>query len=241
MAAKGDEPPSDPELGFLGAVDPLRRGKLSRRRCRQATVVRRRGLGYTDSASGLNKGGVGPVLSILSKVVPLAAILALLAVGARAQNVDIAAFFGTWEGNALSESEISVHFKLTSRDIGVTVEPAQDGFSLSWNTVQRQRGDPDNPTEELKAATIRFRQARPGLWQAAGNEDPIDSGKPYAWAYIEDQTLVVSILQIYPAGRHEVQVYRRTLTGGFMELEFSRVVNGRKVRSASGRLVKVGN
>lgn len=181
------------------------------------------------------------MLWILRKATPLVAVLALFGGGASAQNVDIAAFFGTWEGNALSESQISVHFQLTSRDIGVTVQPAGDGFSLRWNTVQRQRGDPGNPKEELKATTIRFAEVRPGVWQGAENGDPVGSGKPYAWAHIERQTLVVSILQIYPEGRHEIQVYRRTLSGGFMELEFSRVVEGRTVRSATGRLVKVGN
>ena len=180
------------------------------------------------------------MLSILVKALPLIASLSLLAGTARAQNLDIAAFYGTWEGNALSESQISVHFRLTSRDIGVTVKRTPDGFSLMWNTVQRQRGDPNNPQEQLKATTIEFREVRPGLWQGADNRDPI-SGQPYAWAHIDAQTLVVSILQIYPEGSHEIQVYRRTLTGGFMELEFSRVVDGRQVRTAKGRLVKVGN
>lgn len=181
------------------------------------------------------------MLSILRKALPLIAAMSLLAGGARAQNVDISAFYGTWEGNALSQSEISVHFQLTNRDIGVTVKPAADGFSLNWKTVQRQRGDPNNPSEELKATTIDFEQVHPGLWRGADNGDPLSDGKPYAWAYIDHQTLVVSILQIYPDGAHEIQVYRRTLTGGFMELRFSRVVDGSKVRSATGRLVKVGN
>ena len=40
-------------------------------------------------------------------------------------------------------------------------------------------------------------------------------------------------------GRPELQVYRRTLTGGFMKLEFTRIVDGTTVRNARGRLIKV--
>ena len=176
----------------------------------------------------------------LFRVVALAALVSLAgAAGARAQNVDIAAFYGTWEGNAISESEISVHFQLTNRDIGVQMRPVANGFSLTWNTVQRQRGDPANPREELKETSLQFRQARPGLWESTSNRDPLGSGEPYAWAVLDRQTLAVHLLQIAADGRPELQIYRRTLSGAFMELEFNRIVDGRQVRNAKGRLVKV--
>lgn len=46
-------------------------------------------------------------------------------------------------------------------------------------------------------------------------------------------------MRIGTDGRPELQVYRRTLTGGFMKLEFTRIVDGSAVRSAKGRLIKV--
>jgi len=168
-----------------------------------------------------------------------ALLLFLAALPARAQNIDIAAFFGTWEGSALSESAISVYFELTNRDIGVQVRPTADGFSLGWMTVQRQKGNPSDPKEELKQTSIDFRRLRDGVWAGSANADPLASGAPYAWARIDRQTLVVNVLQITEDGRPELQVYRRTLTGGFMELEFSRLMDGREVRTAKGRLVKV--
>lgn len=179
--------------------------------------------------------------SILRRSSLLALALWLFAGAASAQTTSIAAFFGTWEGNALSESDISVNFKLTSRDIGVTIEPSGGGFTLSWNTVQRQRGDPSNPKEQLKATKLTFNPVRAGVWQSTQNGDPVSGGEPYAWAYIDDQSLVVNILQVYPDGHHEIQVYRRTLTGGLMELVFNRIVDGKHVRSAKGRLIKVSN
>ena len=169
------------------------------------------------------------------------AMLVLAAAGAAAKDLEIAAFYGKWEGHALSESDISVHFQLTSRDIGVEVRPEGGGFTLTWNTVQRQRGDPDNPSEKLKSTTIRFEAARPGVWRGSGPRDPLDTTEPYAWAHVDGPTLVVNLLQIEPDGSHEVQVYRRTITGGPMELEFTRIVDGRRVRTAKGRLIKVAD
>lgn len=160
---------------------------------------------------------------------------------ARAADLNIAAFYGQWQGNAVSESAISLYFQLTSRDIGVTVQPSGDGFTLTWNTVQRQKGDPNNPAEELKSTTVQFRPERPGVWRSVDTRDPLTGGAPYIWAHIRERTLVVNALQINPDGGYEIQVYRRTLSGAGMELEFVRVVDGEPVRTAKGRLIKVAN
>lgn len=172
----------------------------------------------------------------------LAAAFLLAAWPAMAADLPVSAFFGEWRGSALSESRISVHFSLTPRDIGVLVRPAGgDGFALTWSTVQRQKGDPSNPVEELKSTTVEFQPARPGVWRAAGAQDPAASGAPYLWAHVDGQTLVVTGLQIGPDGGHELQVYRRTLSGSGMALEFTRIVDGEPVRTAEGRLVKIAN
>ena len=160
---------------------------------------------------------------------------------ARAADLNIAAFFGQWQGNAVSESAISLYFQLTSRDIGVTMKPSDDGFTLTWNTVRRQKGDPNNPAEELKSTTVRFRAERPGVWRSVDTRDPLSSGAPYIWAHIRERTLVVNAMQINADGGYEVQVYRRTLSGTGMELEFVRVVDGEPVRTARGRLIKIAN
>lgn len=171
----------------------------------------------------------------------LASAFLLAAAPAMAADLPVSAFFGEWRGSALSESRISVHFSLTPRDIGVVVRPAGDGFALTWSTVQRQKGDPNNPVEELKSTTVEFQPARPGVWRAVGAKDPAASGEPYIWAHVDGQTLVVSGLQIGADGRHELQIYRRTLSGSGMTLEFTRIVDGEPVRTAEGRLVKIAN
>ena len=91
---------------------------------------------------------------------PLAALFMLAGIAhpaaAQVRTVDIAAFFGQWSGSGVSESDISLYFRLTTRDLDVEVRPAGPGFEIAWTTVQRQRGDPDNPTPERRATVIRF-------------------------------------------------------------------------------------
>ena len=176
----------------------------------------------------------------------LARLLVIVAVlsfpfGAAAANLAIKAFAGKWQGSAVSESDISVHFRLTSRDIDVEIKPSADGFDITWNTVQRQSGDPGNPKERLKSTSLSFRETGPNLWAWTGNADPLTSDAPYVWATVRERTLIISSLRIYADGRHELQIYRRTLSGTGMTLEFERLVDGQNVRRASGRLVKVAN
>jgi len=163
----------------------------------------------------------------------------LASTAALAADLPISAFSGKWEGSAVSESNISVNFALTSRDIGVEVRPDADGFTITWNTVQRQKGDPDNPKEVLKSTTMRFAALRRGVWQQVDNPDPLTGDGAFAWAYIKGKVLTISSLQIYEDGRHEVQIYRRVLSGTGMALEFVRSVEGEPVRRAAGRLIKV--
>ena len=160
---------------------------------------------------------------------------------AQDRNVDIAAFYGQWSGTGVSESAISLYFRLTTRDLDVEVRPSGPGFELSWTTVQRQRGDPTNPTPERKATVIRFAPTgRPSIWRAAGSSDPLLDER-YAWARIKGQTLTVHTLVIREDGGYDMQVYNRTLTPLGMELEFVAFRDGEERRNASGRLVKVGN
>lgn len=170
-----------------------------------------------------------------------AAAFILAAPSAHATDLPVSAFFGQWQGSALSESRISLNFSLTPRDIGVEMRPSGQGFALSWNTVQRQKGDPRNPEEELKSTTIDFQPVRPGVWRAGAAQDPVQSGQPYLWAHVDGQTLVVNGLLVGPDGGHELQVYRRTLSGSGMALEFVRIVDGQPVRTARGNLIKVAN
>jgi len=173
----------------------------------------------------------------------LAVVVSLGSVPAEARDLSIKAFFGLWKGNAVSESEISVHFRVTARDLDVEVQPfRENGFTLRWATVQRQEGNPNAPSEVLKEAVVNFDPdpTRPGVWLGTGGSDP-RAGEPIYWARIEEQTLVTYIFGIQQGGEAEVQVYRRTLTGNGMDLDFTRTVDGEAIRRARGRLIKFSN
>lgn len=140
----------------------------------------------------------------------LCLLLLFLPGSASAADLGIAAFEGVWQGSEVSESAVSANFQLTSRDIDVTIRvDGGGGFNIVWNTVQRQKGD------------------------------PLTAASPYAWAYIKDRGLKIITLRIYPDGRHETQIYNRTLSGTGMVLDFVRNVDGAQVRQATGRLIKV--
>lgn len=166
---------------------------------------------------------------------------AALAQGRQVRDAPLGSFFGRWSGNAISESETSIYFQLTARDLDVSIQPVEGGgFRVAWTTVTRQRGDPRNPSIERKSSEIVFTPAgRPNVWRQTMPADPINA--PYAWAAIRGNTLSVSQLVIAADGGYELQVYNRTLAGGIMELQFSRFRDGEKQRDAKGRLVKVAN
>lgn len=172
----------------------------------------------------------------------LSFILLLLAAAgtAQARDVSIGAFEGVWRGNALSESDISTHFRVTARDMDVEIRTGGDGnFSVRWATILRQTGDPNAPEEVLKEAKVFFvpDPDRKKVWRAAKPVDPM-SGDGYYWARLSGQTLTVYGLGVAGDGTAELQVYRRTLTDLGMELEFTRTVDGQPVRTAKGKLIK---
>lgn len=166
-----------------------------------------------------------------------AALLILLMPSVASAQTRIDAFFGQWKGSGVSESEISANFHMTARDLEVIVGPAPgNGFVITWSTVQRQKGNPDKPTEAVKATTITFAASGKGTWLAKGG-DPVTGG-PLAWARLQENTLILSTLQISTDGIGEYQVYRRTLSGSGMELEFIRIEDGQQLRTAKAKLVK---
>ena len=163
-----------------------------------------------------------------------------LPLSASAQNVSIKAFEGVWRGSALSESNISVHFRVTARDMDVEIRPfGAGGFTVRWATILRQKGDPSAPVETLKETQVAFNPdtTRANVWVAATQGDPV-KGEAMYWARLNGQTLTVYSLGIAEDGSAELQIYRRTLTGLGMELEFNRTVDGEAVRSARGKLIK---
>lgn len=168
----------------------------------------------------------------------LACAVALPLAGATAKDLNLAAFFGTFKGNGVSENRDSLYFGTTVRDLDVTIQPAGKGFAIEWTTVIRRGGDPKNPKVRKKAQRMTFAPAGTGqVYRADGNGDLL-SGRSYAWAYIRKTALVIHIMSINEDGAYEMQSYTRTLVPTGMEFTFERIRNDEPVRTVRGKLTK---
>jgi len=158
-----------------------------------------------------------------------------------AGDLPINAFAGHFVGSGLARNALSEYFALTSRDLDVRIEPAGEGFTLTWTTVLRQGGNPDAPDVRRKTASLRFvPSGRGDIFRAEGSGDPL-RGTPLTWARIRGQTLTVHMLHVDDDGSYTVLSWERTLTGNGMSLRFTRVRDGESLRSVTGDLVKAGN
>lgn len=170
-----------------------------------------------------------------------AAVALLLAGNAAAADLSIRAFYGKFQGGAVAQNEDSIYFGVTARDTDVEIAPADIGFKVTWTSVIRRGGDPSNPNVRRKTSMRTFRATeRGGVWQAVESKNPIDGGE-LCWARINGNTLSVYLMVVGENGAYEVQKYDRTLTGSGMELVFTRIRDGDRVRTVKGRLIKVAN
>ena len=172
---------------------------------------------------------------LASSVLCMALLVALPAGAAELED-----FFGRYEGTAISGSAEG----LTKRDLSVTIEGRQDGFSVSWTTTTPGNGS----KPKRKSYTIEFERTNQAyLFESAmrkdmfGNRVPLNpmKGDPYVWATLHGDTLTVYSLIITDSGSYELQQYDRTLTEDGLRLEFSRIREGRELKRITGRLEKV--
>ena len=138
-------------------------------------------------------------------------VVALFAGGAviAAGNLPVMAFAGHFTGTGLARNDLSEYFNLTVRDLDVVLIPRDDGFVLTWTTVLRSGGDPDNPSIKRKTTSLTFVPAQnEGVFRTVRKSDPLN-GEPYAWARIREQTLTVHSLVISDDGSYEIHTYDR--------------------------------
>ena len=64
---------------------------------------------------------------------------------AQAENLSPATFYGTFQGSGYAENRDSVYFGTTVRDLDVVIAPSGSGFSVTWTTVIRSGGNPNDP------------------------------------------------------------------------------------------------
>jgi len=161
--------------------------------------------------------------------------------GAMAQELGLPAFFGQWQGTGISETDDSIYFRVTSRDMDVRIGPSdQGGFNIEWATVQRQRGAVDDPQAQRRVTAMTFLPTgQRNVWKAADSVDPMSG--TYSWASLKGRTLTLNTFVIAADGSFRLHVYHRTLSGLGMELDFIAFADGEPVRTVKARLVKTAN
>jgi hypothetical protein len=167
------------------------------------------------------------------------AFTAALVLPAAAQEATIADFQGQWVGPVSVENYDNAAFPTAIRESGVTVTLTEGGgFTLEWNTVQRESGDPEAPDEKVSGGEVSFVPSTlPRRWVAAAQGDA-GLGKTEYFARMDGTALVVVAFTLLESGKAEMQTFRRTVEGPNMALSFTRVVDGTVVRRASGTLTR---
>lgn len=173
----------------------------------------------------------------------VAVLIGVGASGARAaENLPIAAFFGTFSGGGVAQNADSAYFAVTARDFDVSIHAAGKGFRIAWTSVIRRGGDPKHPNVRRRHAdkVLQPYGKRPGVFRCTDSGDPL-KGKDLCWARIEGNTLSMFMMTIDDDGIYELQQYDRTLSGSGMKLTFKSWRDGDEQRTVDGRLIKTAN
>ena len=147
-------------------------------------------------------------------------------------------FLGTFTGQAVFITSRG----LAKRDLELVVRREHPGFSLEWTTISQSLSG----KLKRKNYFLSFQPAkRKGFYASTdkidrfGSKIPIDllAGDPQVSAKIDGKTMTVYVVLITDDGAHEVQTYERTLVaGGGMRLKFSRVRNGKSLKTIEANL-----
>jgi hypothetical protein len=163
----------------------------------------------------------------------------LVAAAAEAQDAALQRFFGTYAGEAISETGDD----LDKRDINAEITPQGKGFKVRF-TVVVKRGSDKPKRDEYTIAFLPSK--RPNIYSSAmrtdvfGNAVPKDPlvGDPYMWARLDGNKLWRYALFVTESGGYEMQTYEYTLTPTGLDLRYSRVRDGEVLRTVTGKLKK---
>ena len=167
------------------------------------------------------------------------ATMALLAT-AEATDAGIEAFFGEYEGKAVTDYD----GELRKRDLRVKISPYEKAFTVNWISVTKKA----DGKLKRKEYSINFHPTpREHIYRSGerkdffGNAVPLDpmKGDPYVWARIDGDTLTVYALHVLEDGGYEMQTYARQRIPEGLDLKYSRVRDGEILRTVTGTLIEV--
>lgn len=156
-----------------------------------------------------------------------------------AEDQPIDYFVGRFTGEGRIQSGDGAETPIAGRQSEIDISLTENGFMVYWNTMMVDEANPS--VIKVKANELTFvKTDTPGFFRLT-DENAMWSGKPVTWAYIKDSTLYVSSVIVKPSGSYDVTTYARTVTGGDLDLIFTRIRDGELVRRVTGRLTRIGN
>ena len=167
-------------------------------------------------------------MGIIKKISLATLLIAVLPIGTSASASTIEDFYGRWIGKGITENK---GLEFADRDLDVTVEPTDRGFTLVWKMSRTTRKNGGDQVRHW-SVTVPFVQSdRNGLYRVEGSNDPV-SGSSYRWARIDGRELVVHSIAILDNGELEHQRYVRTLLAeNEMQLRYTRSLDSSIVGS----------
>lgn len=153
-------------------------------------------------------------------------------------------FIGVYSGIAVTDPSGI----LTPRDIGVEIRPEHGDFIVDWHSVitdgssVRRRNHEVHFQRNLRHGGERGKHVyhealRPSVSGTPRPSDPMQ-GEPYFWARIVDNTLTIYRMLITDDGSQDFQIYRFTLDGDQMHLDFKHMRDDRQLQAVTGVLEK---
>jgi hypothetical protein len=150
---------------------------------------------------------------------------------------DPSRFFGKYQGEVVTSVSAKSSEVGTKRQSTVEIKPSPDnGFLVYWTTEFLER--PAGP-DQIRASSIHFLPTtNPDIWRSANTGDPL-YGQALIWAQVLNGSLNVYITIIPKEGYPVMAIYRRSLNGADMTLEYEKISDGKRQTVVSGTLKKV--
>ena len=155
---------------------------------------------------------------------------------AAARDADLSEFFGRWQGTGISEQVTEAgDFAYAARDLDIEITPSGDAFAVLWTTDVRG----ESGSLVRKEGGLEFRTVNAGVFEST--ETTAEGlGHAHTWARLSGASLIVYVLEIDEAGIYELSQYVRTITSvGQMQLGYTRLRDGRPVRTVTAMLSRV--
>lgn len=183
-----------------------------------------------------------PVVAILLAVL---AGIGLMQGPARAQDLPLDAFMGTYRGTGAIRFDLDSPSRRNTVADKIVIGRVAGGFRLTQTLAYDFATDPANPVRQRRDLDLVFRRRAddpPRLYALdrgpraeAADSDPLAGGET-VWAVILGRTLLISRFRVLPDGRWVTGTSALTLDDGILEQHFQQQFAGQPPQFTTGSL-----